>query len=84
MPEIHQGVAESKRAKFVFISWVGERVSAIKRAKVSVHKPSLQTVFANFALAVHGAVVDDLLEDKIRAALIKAGGANYSGNVMGH
>ncbi|KAH3757440.1 actin binding protein [Pelomyxa schiedti] len=75
------GDAESKRAKFVFISWVGERVSPIKRAKVSVHKPALQGVFANFALAVHGTTTDDLEESKVRTQLIKAGGANYSGNV---
>ncbi len=38
------GDSESKRAKFVFISWVGEKVGALKRAKVSVHKASVKQV----------------------------------------
>jgi len=77
------GDTESKRAKFVFMSWVGERVSPIKRAKVSVHKPIVTGVINNFAVAVHCTVPEDVDEGKIRDLLIKAGGANYSGNVMG-
>lgn len=39
------GDAESRRAKFVLISWCGEGVGALKRAKMSVHKASVKTVF---------------------------------------
>lgn len=38
------GDSESKRSKFVFISWVGERVGPLKRAKVSVHKAGVKSV----------------------------------------
>jgi hypothetical protein len=34
------GDEESKRAKFVFLSWCGEKVKALARAKLSVHKAS--------------------------------------------
>ena len=33
---VTSGDSESKRSKFVFISWVGEKVGPLKRAKVSV------------------------------------------------
>lgn len=36
------GDEESKRAKFVFISWVGEGVSPLRRAKMSVHKADIK------------------------------------------
>ena len=38
------GDSESRRTKFVFISWCGEQVGALKRAKMSVHKASVKTV----------------------------------------
>lgn len=38
------GDSESKRSKFVFISWVGEKVGPLKRAKVSVHKASVKQI----------------------------------------
>lgn len=39
---VTSGDSESKRAKFVFISWVGEKVGPLKRAKVSVHKANIK------------------------------------------
>jgi hypothetical protein len=41
---VTSGDAESKRAKFVFISWCGEKVGALKRAKVSVQKADVKKV----------------------------------------
>jgi Cofilin/tropomyosin-type actin-binding protein len=34
----------SKRSKFVFISWIGNDVSAINRAKVSTDKTTVKSV----------------------------------------
>ena len=36
------GDRESKRPKFVFVSWVGSTVSVMKKAKVSIHKSSVK------------------------------------------
>jgi hypothetical protein len=38
------GDSESKRTKFVFISWCGPSVGALKRAKMSVHKADVKKV----------------------------------------
>ena len=36
------GDRESKRPKFVFISWIGPNVGVMKKAKVSIHKASVK------------------------------------------
>jgi hypothetical protein len=74
------GDEESKRAKFLFLSWVGEKVSPLRRAKMSVHKADIKAIIRNFALEVHATTVDDINNERILAAMIKAGGANYSSN----
>lgn len=38
------GDQESKRTKFVFVSWCGAGVGALKRAKMSVHKADIKKV----------------------------------------
>jgi Cofilin/tropomyosin-type actin-binding protein len=50
---VTSGDSESKRAKFVFISWVGERVGPLKRAKVSVHKASVKQIIQVCILIFH-------------------------------
>jgi len=75
------GDSESKRAKFVFISWVGERVGPLKRAKVSVHKAGVKQIIQSFAIEVHAEKQEELVEDDILSRVRKAGGADYSGNL---
>ena len=36
------GDRESKRPKFVFVSWIGPNVGVMKKAKVSIHKASVK------------------------------------------
>lgn len=74
------GDSESRRAKFVFISWCGEGVGALKRAKMSVHKASVKTVVRDFAIEIHATSLDELSEEEIVGKVRKAGGADYSGN----
>ena len=38
------GDSESKRAKFVLLTWCGQNVGALKRAKISVHKASVKNI----------------------------------------
>lgn len=73
------GDQESKRAKFVFISWTGARAGIMRKAKVSVHKANVKTVFRDFAVELQAADPDDLEEQKVHNIVVKAGGANYMG-----
>jgi len=77
------GDSESRRTKFVFVSWCGDKVGALKRAKMSVHKASIKTVWRDYAVELHGESPDDLTEDIIMAKVKKAGGADYSGSLSG-
>lgn len=81
---ITSGDNESKRAKFVFISWVGERLSPLKRAKVSVHKANVKQIIQSFAIEVHAERLDELNEQDILQRVRKAGGADYSGDNRGY
>ncbi|KAF2069887.1 hypothetical protein CYY_008797 [Polysphondylium violaceum] len=74
------GDAESKRAKFSFITWVGESVGALKRAKISVIKASAKKVIQNYGTEFHFTEKDELDETAIMTKIKKAGGADYSGN----
>jgi len=74
---VTSGDEESKRAKFVFISWVGVKVSALKRAKVSVHKANIKEVIRDYAAEIHAEDRADIEHAKVMAIVVKAGGANY-------
>jgi len=74
---IYTGDELSKRAKFAFISWSGQNVSPIKRAKMSTDKPLLKQVIQNFALETHITDLHELTEEAILEEVKKAGGANY-------
>jgi len=73
------GDQESRRAKFVFISWIGPDVGIMRKAKVSVHKANVKSVFKDFAVELQSSDKEDLEESKITATVVKAGGANYMG-----
>ena len=47
---ITTGDEESKRAKFVLVSWCGENVGALARAKMSVHKASVKEIWCGAPL----------------------------------
>jgi hypothetical protein len=57
------GDNESRRTKFVFVSWCGANVGALKRAKMSVHKASVKTIIKVLPLTSNPSVLDcDLTE----------------------
>lgn len=78
------GDAESKRAKFVFISWTGPSAGVLRKAKVSVHKANVKSIFREFSVEVQAAEPDDLDASKLLATVVKAGGANYMGQSTAH
>jgi hypothetical protein len=74
---VNTGDNESKRAKFVFVSWVGVSVSPLKRAKVSVHKANVKEIVRDYACEIHAENPDELSEQIVMEKVIKSGGANY-------
>ncbi|KXJ17715.1 Coactosin-like protein [Exaiptasia diaphana] len=61
---IETGDEMSKRAKFVFITWIGDNVSPLKKAK-------------NFAIEVLTSDVNDLKYETLQSQVDKVGGAHY-------
>ncbi|XP_012683558.1 coactosin-like protein [Clupea harengus] len=71
------GDAMSKRAKFTLITWIGENISGLQRAKISTDKTLVKDVVQNFAKEFMISDRRELEMDYIRNELKKAGGANY-------
>ncbi|XP_045893651.1 coactosin-like protein [Micropterus dolomieu] len=74
---ITTGDAMSKRAKFTLITWIGENISGLQRAKISTDKAMVKDIVQNFAKEFMFSDPRELDEDNIRKELKKAGGANY-------
>lgn len=74
---IETGDELSKRAKFAFITWIGESVSSMQKAKVSTDKASVKQVVQNFAVEILTSDTEELDYDHVKSAVAKAGGANY-------
>uniref|UniRef100_A0A8C2JJ73 Coactosin-like protein n=1 Tax=Cyprinus carpio TaxID=7962 RepID=A0A8C2JJ73_CYPCA len=74
---ITTGDAMSKRAKFTLITWIGENVSGLQRAKISTDKTLVKDIVQNFAKEFMISDPRELEEDYLRNELKKAGGANY-------
>ncbi|CAI7867848.1 unnamed protein product [Closterium sp. NIES-53] len=75
---------DSKRVKFVFITWVGESASPLKKGKVALHKKDCATLFKGFHIEKQLYEREALasLQKDIDDTLKMAGGANYDmGNI---
>ncbi|XP_069113829.1 coactosin-like protein [Argopecten irradians] len=74
---IETGDELSKRKKFALVTFIGQGVGPLKKAKVSTDKAQVKDVFKSFAVEVLANEKSDLKVDKIKAEVVKAGGANY-------
>ncbi|XP_049429702.1 coactosin-like protein [Epinephelus fuscoguttatus] len=74
---ITTGDTMSKRAKFTLITWIGENVGGLQRAKISTDKALVKEIVQNFAKEFTFSELRELDADNIRTELKKAGGANY-------
>jgi len=74
---IETGDELSKRAKFAFITWIGESVPALQKAKVSTDKAAVKQTIQNFAAEILTSDPEELKYDHVKQILVKAGGANY-------
>jgi len=66
-----KGDDETTRTKFALFSWAGEKASALKKAKMSVHKASVKSVFTDFAVDIHTSNKDELSEEHVLARIKK-------------
>ena len=70
---------DSRRVKFVMITWVGESAPAMKKGAVTSHKPAVAELFKGHHVSRNVMERGELaqLAADIAADIIKAGGANY-------
>jgi len=78
---VQTGDEMSKRQKFLFITWIGNGVGVLKRAKMSTDKSVIKGVISNFAVELQLEHESELDEGLFVEALNKAGGANYGTGV---
>eukprot|EP01134_Creolimax_fragrantissima_P000946 CFRG0946T1 len=74
---VETGDELSKRAKFALITWIGDNVSALKKAKVSIQKAEVKSVVKSFAAEILANDKGDASFKVVEDVLRKAGGANY-------
>jgi len=67
----------SKRAKFVLVSWCGNGVPPLRRAKMSTDKTEIKRIVQSFAVEIQTNELAELEESAIKDVVAKAGGANY-------
>lgn len=67
---------DSRRTKFVFVTFIGSGLSPLKRARTSTHKSALTQFFNGFHVEVYVSSEDDLNEDDIINRLNSSTGAH--------
>ncbi|XP_076470694.1 coactosin-like protein [Babylonia areolata] len=67
----------SKRAKFVFISWAGQNLGILQRAKMSVDRSLVKSITQNFAVEMAAGSQEEVCLEEVKTVLAKAGGADY-------
>jgi hypothetical protein len=70
---------ESKRVKFVFITWIGEQTKVMRKARVSIESGAVKQVLSHISVTVDATSKGDLNEEEIVKLCRKAGGADYNG-----
>lgn len=62
---------ETKRTKFVFLSWGGENSPRLQKAQMSVHMNSVLDIIREFALKLQTDDKSDLSEERVIAQVKK-------------
>eukprot|EP01028_Stygiella_incarcerata_P003201 TRINITY_DN161_c0_g1_i4.p1 TRINITY_DN161_c0_g1~~TRINITY_DN161_c0_g1_i4.p1 ORF type:complete len:209 (-),score=84.74 TRINITY_DN161_c0_g1_i4:133-759(-) len=71
------GDKESRRTKFVYLTWVGEEVKPMLRARVSFHKSSVANLLKGFHVEYYATSKEDLDEGELMKKIKMAMGADY-------
>lgn len=79
--KVQTGDEMSKRSKFVFLTWVGNNVSVMKKAKMSTDKLLMKEIIQNLSVEMQVENLHEVSMDHFKAELEKAGGARYGTGV---
>ena len=71
------GDKESKRPKFISISFSGEKVGLVKKGKMGTHVTDVTKLFIYSHIHVQASLPEDLQEDDLMTRVKKASGADY-------
>merc|ERR1719167_1997377 len=74
---INTGDEMSKRAKFVFVTWVGPSVSVMKKAKMSTDKALMKDIIQNMSVELQFENHAEFSHDFFKSQVDKAAGARY-------
>ena len=74
---ITMGDAESRRPKFVFITWLGTSVGVMARSRGGMHKADLKSVMGQFHVEMSTDATDEIALDLVKKKLKKSMGADY-------
>lgn len=74
---ISTGDEMSKRAKFVFVTWVGPSVSVMKKAKMSTDKALMKDIIQNLSVELQLENHAEFSHDFFKGQVDRASGARY-------
>eukprot|EP01043_Picozoa_sp_COSAG02_P073944 COSAG02_NODE_14590_length_1256_cov_44.095938_1_plen_224_part_01 len=74
---ITMGDAESRRPKFVFVTWLGTSVGVMARSRGGMHKADMKSVMGQFHIELSTDSTDEIELELVKKALKKAMGADY-------
>lgn len=74
---ISTGDEMSKRAKFVFVTWVGPSVSVMKKAKMSTDKALMKDIIQNLSVELQLENHAEFSHDFFKGSVDRASGARY-------
>jgi len=69
---------DTGRSKFVFLTYVPDTLTGMKKSKVVQHRPAVTKLIKYFQIEWHLLRRDELAKDALDKKLLAAGGANYS------
>lgn len=71
------GDLESRRPKFISISFSGENVGLVKKGKMGTHVSAISSLFIYSHIHVQASLPSDLEEEDLMSRVKKASGADY-------
>ena len=66
---LQTGDEMSKRSKFVLLTWCGQAVPVLKKAKMSLEKTEVKKIIEAFSVEVQTSDLEDMSLEKVRAQL---------------
>jgi len=67
----------SNSIKFVYVVWSGENVRALKRARVSTHKPAMAQILGQAHVTLSASTLAEISAERVLSYVTVAGGTQY-------